>query len=343
MRCLLVHVDGKLPNLALMALSAWLKAEGHDVTFTSKVTPELGDQHYDKVYASAIFTKSAPLVEQLLKWWPEAEVGGTWRNLRGPNNEDLNPKISDIVPTQFTELDYSAYPKFRSSLGFAQRGCRFACSFCFVPWKEGRPNTFSTIDSIWRGQGHPKQLHILDNDFFGSPECPDRIEEIRHGKFKVCLNQGINLRIISDKQAAALATIEYRNDAFSRRMLYTAFDNLQDHRVFFRGVDRLAEHGIPSSHLMSYMLVGYEKDETWERVWLRFNAMIERKIKPYVMVHEDAKLRRDDEGSPTWKDLRALARWVNMGLYRRIPDFRDYRVSFKTSRHVPDPRQMSLM
>lgn len=342
-RIRICHIDGKLPNLALMSLSAFLKSEGHEVTFTRSVTRHLDEPEYDQVYASAIFTKSAPLVEELRRWWPDAIVGGTWQNLRGENGEDLNPKLSDIVPTQFTDLDYSAYPDFTASLGFLSRGCRFRCGFCVVPSKEGRPNTFSPVHQIWRGPGHPKTLHILDNDFFGSPQWEQRLSEVRDGGFRICLNQGINLRIISDRQAAALATVEYRNDAFTRRMLYTAFDSLEDHRVFFRGVDRLAEHGIPSSHLMSYMLVGYEKGETWERIWTRFNAMTERKIKPYVMLHDDAKSREDGGEAPTWKELKALQRWVNMGLYRSVPDFADYRVSFKTARHAPNAEQMELL
>lgn len=341
-RIRLVHLDGKLPNLALMSLSAFWKSEGHEVTFTRSPSRQLGEPDYDEVYASAIFTKSAPLVAELRRWWPDAIVGGTWQNLRGPNGKDLNPKVSDIVPTQFTALDYSAYPEFKASLGFSQRGCRFRCSFCFVPWKEGRPNTFSTIDSIWRGPGHVKHLHILDNDFFGSPEWPDRIDEIRRGDYKVCLNQGVNLRIISDKQAAALASIQYRNDAFTRRVLYTAFDSLDDHRVFFRGVDRLAEHGIPPSHLMSYMLVGYEENETWERIWERFHAMTARGIKPYVMLHDDALGRPEDGDAPTWKALKRLQRWANMGLYRTVP-WDEYRTSYKTSRHAPDARQDILL
>lgn len=338
----ITHLDGKLPNLALMRISAFHRAAGDEVIFSRDPVRHLDEPDYDVVYASAIFSKTAPSVAELRRWWPDAVVGGTWEDRRGEKGEDLNPKVEDHVPSRFVGLDYSIYPDFKASLGFTQRGCRFRCGFCVVPTKEGRPNTFSPIHSIWRGPGNPKTLHILDNDFFGSPEWSDRLDEVRDGGFRICLNQGINLRIISDRQAAALATVEYRNDAFSRRMIYTAWDNPADQRVFFRGVERLRDHGIPPSHLMAYNLVGFFPDETWDSIWDRHHRQVEQGIKPYVMLHEDAKARDEDGAAPTWRALKRYQRWVNMGLYRLVP-WAEYDVNFKTSRRRPDGRQIELI
>jgi hypothetical protein len=77
--------------------------------------------------------------------------------------------------------------------------------------------------------------------------------------FRVCLNQGINVRLIDDEAAEALSSIEYRDDQFRKRTLYTAWDNLRDERIFFEGVDRLNRAGIPSRHVMAYMLVGFNR------------------------------------------------------------------------------------
>jgi hypothetical protein len=97
-----------------------------------------------------------------------------------------------------------------------------------VPQKEGKNRSTNAIAAIWRGDPHPKKLHLLDNDFFGQPEWRERIAEIRDGGFKVCLSQGINVRLIDDEACEALATIEYRNTKFNERRLYTAWDNLRD-------------------------------------------------------------------------------------------------------------------
>jgi hypothetical protein len=69
---------------------------------------------------------------------------------------------------------------------------------------------------------------------------------------------------------------------------------------------------------MVYMLIGYDPLETWDRIWHRFNRMIERGVEPYPMV-----FRRDRA------DLRAFQRWVITGLYRAVP-FADYNASHKS-------------
>lgn len=231
--------------------------------------------------------------------WPNAIIGGT--------GTTYSHTIEDLIGSEYEHYDYTGYD-VDYSIGFTQRGCRLKCKFCVVPKKEGKPRSVNTIAEIWRGDPHPKKLHILDNDFFGNPEWRDRINEIRDGKFRVCLSQGINTRLIDDEAAAALATIEYRNTKFSKRVLYTAWDNIGDEEVFFKGVDRLEKAGIPSKNLMAYMLIGYDKAETWERIWHRFHRMTERGISPYPMVFDKTR-----------KDLVCFQRWVITGLYRFVP------------------------
>lgn len=51
MKVLLVDVDSKIPNLALMKISAWHKLNGDDVGFNI--------ENPDKVYISCIFKKNA--------------------------------------------------------------------------------------------------------------------------------------------------------------------------------------------------------------------------------------------------------------------------------------------
>lgn len=327
MKVRITHLDGRLPNLALMRLAAWHRAEGDDVHFETSPERLLGEATYDRVYASAIFSKTAPAVEQLLRDFPDAVVGGT--------GTESKVMTEEFVPTQFTDVDYSIYPKFAASIGFCSRGCRLKCKFCGVPDKEGRPSSVRTVAQIWRGPGHPKKLHLLDNDFFGNPDWADRIAEIREGGFKVCINQGVNVRVINDQAAAALASIEYRDDQFRRRRLYTAWDNLGDERVFFRGVDRLEQHGIPPTHLMAYMLIGFAKDETEEALIYRLERMKARGIKPYVMTFEPPR------GQIPLKRLLDFERWVNTGLYR-ARSWAEYDQRIRT-RNRPDPDQPALV
>lgn len=315
----LTHVDGKLPNIALMRLAEHHRARGDDVHFTKSLDRGLFEPAYDLVYGSAIFDDSARRVERLRRAFPTAIIGGTSKAA------DTKITIDHLGPGIADALDYSDYPDFTPSIGFTQRGCRLKCKFCCVPVKEGKPRSVGTVADIWRGEGHPKHLHLLDNDFFGQPdeEWKARLREIRDGGFHVCFNQGFNVRLITEEGAAELASVEYRDDQFQRRRLYTAWDNLKDEPIFFRGVDRLERAGIPSTHLMAYMLVGFDPSETEDRVHQRINRMRERGIRPYVM--------RFHKNSPF---LNRIARWINLGLYRDH-EFEEYRHNARRA----EPRQ----
>lgn len=296
----LTQLDGALPNLALMKLAHWHRAQGDDVHLTRDIERGLFEPEYDRVYGSAIFAFSQLRLLRFQRAWPEAVIGGT-----GTPNAGT---VEDEIGTEYEHYDYSDYPEVDYSLGFTQRGCRLSCKFCVVPKKEGKPRSVNTIHDIWRGDPHPRKVHLLDNDFFGQPEWRKRIDEMREGRFRVCFGQGINLRLLTDEQAEALASVEYRDTDFKRRRLYTAWDNLKDERIFFAGVDRLEKAGVPPTHLRTYMLVGFAADETFDRVMYRFDRMVERGIEPYPMVYDRSRA-----------DLRHFQRWVVTGLYRAVP------------------------
>lgn len=264
MKVRLTQIDGSLPNLALMRLSAWHRARGDEVHFTRHAQRDLFEPRYDIVYGSAIFKFSAPKLERFLREWPEAIIGGT--------GTTASWAVEDFAPGA-DAADYSIYPGYRASLGFTQRGCRLKCKFCVVPAKEGKPRPASTIPSIWRGPGHPRHLHLLDNDFFGQP-------------------------------AGALAGAHPGDPP--RRL-----------QVFFRGIDTLERAGIPSSHVMACMLVGFDPAETMERILYRFTRMTERGIRPYPMPFDQRR-----------RDLKAFQRWAVTGLYRAVPwaEYRDPRI-----------------
>ncbi|MCW2242302.1 radical SAM protein [Azospirillum canadense] len=320
MRVRLTQLDGSLPNLALMKLAHWHRERGDEVHYVRHAHRDLMEPDYDRVYGSAIFAFSADRVAEFMRTWPGAIVGGT--------GSESKMTIEEITGPDHDGYDYSLYPWYEPSLGFTQRGCRLSCKFCVVPGKEGKNRSVSTIADIWRGEEHPRKIHLLDNDFFGQPEeqWRARVEEIRAGGFKVCLNQGINVRLLTPAAAEALATIEYRDDAFKERRLYTAWDNLKDEGIFFKGMDMLEAAGIPPKHVMSYMLVGFDKNETWDRLWHRFNRMVERGISPYPMVF-DCRARDADR----YRELKRFQRWVVTGLYRAVP-FSDYDAGKKAQR-----------
>lgn len=323
----LTQIDGKLPNLALMKLARHYRDRGDGIYFTKKVERDFLEAEYQHVYGSAIFSFSADRVARFLREFPEAIIGGT-------HDLTSNITVEEHLGIDETEAyDYSIYPNFTASIGFTQRGCRLKCGFCVVPKKEGKPRSVNTIASIWRGEPWPRHIHLLDNDFFGQPreQWEVRIDEIKTGGFKVCFNQGINARMINEESAAALASIPYYDDAFKVRRLYSAWDNLGDEERFFRGVDTLENHGVPPSHLLVYMLIGYDKRETWERLFYRFEKMTARKIRPYPMVYGDRNKLLPLGGCTQKIEHRTLSefqRWVIRQYYHATP-FEHYDVNAK--------------
>lgn len=315
----ITHLDGKLPNLALMRLAHWHRAQGHHVHFSRLVHRELFEPQYDIVYGSTIFKFSADRLKRFRTEFPDAIIGGT--------GSDSKVTVEEVIGDSQC-LDYSLYPDFNASIGFTQRGCRLSCKFCVVPNKEGKPRSVASILDIYRGAPYPKHLHLLDNDFFGEPSWRDRIDEIRDGGFKVSFTQGINVRAMTPDVAAAIASVQYRDDGFTKRRLYTAWDNLKDEAVFFNGVRMLEEAGVPPKHLMAFMLVGFDKNETWERIHHRFERMTAIGILPYPMVYDQAR-----------HDLKRFQRWAVTGLYRAIP-FSEYDSSIKRQLSMTDTPTM---
>lgn len=277
---MLYQLDGKMPNMALMRIASHHRRRGDMVELrhlrnkAGRVNPTLWDQP-DLVYASTIFTKTAPVTRSLLQQYPNAIVGGTgW---------DASVKLSDFGISETESLDYSDYPSCQFSMGFTQRGCRLSCEFCVVPKKEGKVSSVATIHDLWRGEPYPKHILLMDNDFFGNPDWKDRIKEIQEGRFKVSFNQGINARMISREAAEAIASVDYRDDSFTTKRIYTAWDNKPDEAVLFRGLNHLKDAGVKPDHVMVYMLIGYWAGET-ETDWLyRWEKLTHWGARPYPM------------------------------------------------------------
>ena len=313
----LLHADGKLPNLALMKLSAYFRARGDRVALVRPgVSRSTLFGERPRCFGSSIFLFSDKARRLLDSEWGPITWGGT-----GVRVESSLAEVDASVDWEAVAPDYSLYPECDYSMGFTQRGCRLKCHFCVVPKKEGKPLSVRTIAQIWRGPGHPKKVNLLDNDFFGQPResWQERIREIREGGFRVSLSQGINVRMVDEESAAALASVEYRDGDFKERTLYTAWDNLGDEAIFKNGVATLKAAGIPPKHLRVYMLIGFAKDETWDRIHYRFNEMVALGCEPYPMPFDQSR-----------RDLKRFQRWAVTGLYRAIP-FEKYDPHFKAA------------
>lgn len=328
MKVRLTQIDGKVPNLALMRLAAWHRSQGDDVFWEPSPCRRFHEPNYDVVYGSALFTmfeESVEGVAALRREFPDALIGGY--------GADQDLRVETIVPTQFRGLDYSGYPQFNASIGYASRGCRWKCGFCPVPGMEGAARAAASVAQIWRCDPHPRRLLLLDNDFFGNPDWRSIVAEINAGGFEVCINQGINVRLLTEEEAAAIASMKCKNQRFTKSRVYTAWDNLGGEGAFFRGIDLLEAAGVPATRIMSYMLVGYRPRETFEEVRYRHDRMKARGILPYPMVHDRFRQSRPEH----WRRLKRFQRWAVSPKLRRIP-WEEY----STARH-PDREPPALL
>ena len=283
MKVLLVQLDGKLPNLALMRLSAHHKKLGHEVKL--QVAPNRGSlkqatwadglsEKADLVYGSLIFDRTKPLAQKLLEVYPNAVLGGS--------GHDFTTRLESLGVGK--EQDYSIYPNFQHSMGFSQRGCRMRCGFCIVPKTEGKVSDEHSVAELWRGDPWPRNLLLLDNDFFGQPGWQQKLDDVRAGGFRVCFSQGINVRMIDKESATALGSIDCRDDSFQRRRIYTAWDNKKDEARLFAGLNLLVEHGgFKPDQIMVYILIGYWPGETIEDRLYRQRKLREFGCRPYPM------------------------------------------------------------
>jgi hypothetical protein len=252
----LIQVDGKMPNLALMKLSAFHKKKGDQV-----VLVDLSTLKVDHWYGSKIF------------------MGGSGFDL----HSKLPPEVEELNP------DYELYNMSKGErIGFTSRGCIRNCGFCIVQEKEG---TLHNVGFEWVNGA--EKVILLDNNFLASSLWKDKLEYFIRHETKVCFTQGLDIRLINMENAKILSKVLYYNMRFSDRRLYFAFDDPALEQIIKEKVKLLNENGIPSNRLMFYVLVGF--NTTLDQDLYRIQILKDLGCLPFVMVYnrkKDSTLRR---------------------------------------------------
>jgi hypothetical protein len=274
------QLDGKIPNLAIMKICGYHEAKGDEVSLYDGY---LFAETYDKIYISKMFdfTPMPPMPEN-------AVIGGTGIDFYNK----LPPEIENATPS------YSLYPNCNYHLGFSMKGCRFACKFCCVPTKEGKPYNYNSIDEILINPNGKDRLMLLDNDFFGGNNWKENLNRIIELKLKVCFAQGLNIRIITEEQCRLLSQCNYRNTHFDKKYLTFAWDKYKDKQRIIKGIETCVSNGIPTKNMQFFVLIGFDttKEQDYERVMFLkdLGAM------PFVMAYNRNDIYQ-----------RNFQRWVN--------------------------------
>lgn len=292
MRIGLVDVDGHhYPNLALMKLSAWHKAQGDSVEFAD---PMFG--RYDKVYMSKVFTFSPDCAD----YYPcEIVKGGTGYK---DHTTVLPDEIEHICP------DYSLYG-VREAYGFLTRGCVNRCPWCIVPRKEGAIRPASPISEFI---GNKRRAVLLDNNVLASDFGLQQIEEIVRRGIAVDFNQGLDARRACDDP--------YILDLLARvkwiRHIRFACDTKEQLSSVIRCVDRLEYRGVNRHRFFVYCLI---KDDIQDALY-RLNTLRRLNINPFAQPYRDF----DNKVEPT-KEQKRIANWCNKKAVFYSCEFKNFR------------------
>jgi hypothetical protein len=343
---LLIDVDSKIPNLALMKISRYLKSKGERVVFhrletkdgNTKQLPPEGE--YETVWISCVFTWNRWAVNLM------EDIVHADRFEKGGSGYDLTVKLPDEI--EFSEPDYKLYDDDRA-IGFVLRGCIRKCDFCLVNRKEGKitDNVFRPVES-WVPDGFEKVL-LLDNEFAAyDPKVYPPIREdielrtlrtLEANDWKYSITQGYDLRCLDERKAGQLADYKPCDLKFREKRLYCAWDYLGIEPAVRKGIQLLLDAGFKGREITVYCLVGMRSshDDDMHRfnvLWKEYGAL------PFLMRY------RPLDGSEPKRDpwLDAFCRYVNRGpaSYRNhsFEDYLNHRPEVKLSvMHTTTPEK----
>lgn len=274
----------KYPNLALMKLSAWHKAQGDKVEWFMPFKAH----DYDIVYSSKVFT-----------WTPDdpylpdtAIKGGTGYGI----TTALPDEIEHICP------DYALYGCDKS-YGFLTRGCIRSCPWCIVPKKEGRIRAHADIEEFCRH----KTVILMDNNVLAHPHGVAQIEKMARMGLRVDFNQGLDARLIDEPMARRLAALKWD------KYLRLACDSKGQMPSVERAVKNLRAAGFRSG-IFAYVLV-QDVEDALERV----EFLRRLKVDPFAQPYRDF----ENKIEPT-REQKNFARWVNMKATFKSVAWKDY-------------------
>ena len=268
MRILLLNVDSRW-NMAIRKMYAYFTAEGHDVEmrdlglsgYPHKRHISIDAEGFDRVYVSNIFEQNAHRVT--INNCLDVVYGGI--GSRDPNRQ-LPPEIEATTP-------YYA-PDERITYGFITRGCIRNCWFCKVPKHEGQLRAYNPVEAIVRGV--PGEIvKFLDNNILAYPGHMDALNWlIEHGT-RCEFNQGLDFRLVNNKNLEALARLNYAGD------YVFAFDDPKYQPLLDKKIRLIKKH-IPRPWRVKFYIY-YHPDMDLRQLLDRVEWCRRHECLPYVM------------------------------------------------------------
>lgn len=309
MRIGLIDCDShRFPNLALMKISAWHKAQGDSVEWYIPLIHSM-EEPLDIVYMSKVFSFS-PIFQYPINA-RKVIRGGTGFAISLVDGKEVYDKSKDPdLPHEIEHIypDYSLYPKYTDNCayGFLTRGCPRGCEFCHVAPKEGKKSyKVADLSEFWDGQ---KNIVLCDPNILGCPQHLELLQQVVDSKAKVEFNQGLDVRLITDKNLELIKQIPMK-------YIHFAFDRYQDKDIVVPRLKAFKDAtGYDHRKVMVYILVNF--DSTLEQDLERIYICREMDLDPFVMIYDKEHCK------PIYKKLQ---RWVNNKfIFWKVPTFEEY-------------------
>lgn len=306
MRIGLIDVDGhNFPNLALMRISAYHKAQGDTVEWWWS-----DFIHYDIVYMSKVFSDAySPDVPEPMNA-DRIIKGGTGYCIHLENGKEVFDKSENHwLPPEVERMfpDYSLYPQYDFAVSMTSRGCPNGCGFCHVCAKEGRCSCkVADVADFWNGQ---KEIRVLDPNLTACPDKRDLMRQYLETGALIDFTQGLDIRLLDDDDVADINAMRLRDVHF-------AWDNprydLTDKFAWYAKVGKKNRHGRFGT---VYCLTNF--DSTMEENLYRIYTLRDLGYDPYVMIY-------NKPNAPA--EVKRLQRWVNNKiLFGSVKKFEEFK------------------